>query len=214
MKTYITLTALLLIALGIGAVVWYGADTAPPATLPNPASVFCEENGGTVEIVEGEGGQQGICHLPDGRTCDEWEFYQAGACNTPSTRDVTLFYYNPALDQGPGGVQCTANGLVAVTRTVQTPITVDGVVGRLLAGSLTAAEVAQGIETEFPLDGLVLVSSEQVGDTLTLTFDDPQSKTVGGSCRVAILWHQISATAKAFTGAAEVRFMPEELFQP
>jgi len=130
------------------------------------------------------------------------------------TREVTLYYYNSALDQGPGGVQCTATGLVAVTRTVPTPITVEGVVGRLLAGTLTPAEVAQRIETEFPLDGLVLVSADQVGDTLTLTFDDPQSQTVGGSCRTAILWHQISATAKAFTGAAEVRFMPEELFQP
>jgi putative hemolysin len=43
----------------------------------NPASVFCEEQGGTVEIVDdAEGNQLGICHLPDGTEVDEWEYYR------------------------------------------------------------------------------------------------------------------------------------------
>jgi hypothetical protein len=64
------------------------------------------------------------------------------------------------------------------------------------------------------LEGFALVSSELAGGTLMLTFDDPQNKTSGGSCRVSILRAQIEATAKQFPGVNEVRFVPAELFQP
>jgi hypothetical protein len=48
------------------------------AGLANPASVFCEEQGGTVEIVtDGAGNQSGVCHLPDGTEVDEWEYFRA-----------------------------------------------------------------------------------------------------------------------------------------
>jgi putative hemolysin len=43
----------------------------------NPASVFCEEQGGSVEIVaDAEGNQMGMCRLPDGTEVDEWEYYR------------------------------------------------------------------------------------------------------------------------------------------
>lgn len=45
--------------------------------IANPASVFCDEQGGTVEIREdAEGGQRGFCVFPDGSECDEWAFYR------------------------------------------------------------------------------------------------------------------------------------------
>jgi putative hemolysin len=48
--------------------------------LANPASVYCEENGGTLTIVTAEdGSQSGICTLPDGTECDEWAFFR-GEC--------------------------------------------------------------------------------------------------------------------------------------
>jgi putative hemolysin len=47
------------------------------AEMPNPASVFCEEQGGSVEIVtDADGNQSGVCHLPDGTQIDEWEYYR------------------------------------------------------------------------------------------------------------------------------------------
>jgi hypothetical protein len=49
---------------------------------------------------------------------------------------------------------------------------------------------------------------------LTLEFADPQNKTGGGACRTGILRGQIETTAKQFDGVNEVRFIPEELFQP
>jgi putative hemolysin len=57
-----------------------GDDQDPE--LANPASVFCVEQGGEVEIVDEEGGQVGYCILPDGTRVEEWEFYRE---NSPST---------------------------------------------------------------------------------------------------------------------------------
>jgi putative hemolysin len=44
---------------------------------PNPASAYCIEQGGTLEIRDEEGGQVGYCHLPDGRVVEEWELFRA-----------------------------------------------------------------------------------------------------------------------------------------
>jgi uncharacterized protein len=44
--------------------------------LPNPASVYCEEQGGTVDLVEEEGGVVGYCELPDGTRIEEWALYR------------------------------------------------------------------------------------------------------------------------------------------
>lgn len=50
------------------------------ADMPNPASTYCEEQGGTLEIREDEsGGQIGVCVFDDGSECEEWAFYE-GEC--------------------------------------------------------------------------------------------------------------------------------------
>jgi putative hemolysin len=57
--------------------------TAQPggARLPNPASVYCEEHGGSLEIRSAaDGGQYGVCIFPDGSECEEWAFYR-GECS-------------------------------------------------------------------------------------------------------------------------------------
>ena len=53
------------------------ADTTTPTGIPNPASEFCVEQGGTVEIVDEEGGQVGYCNLPDGSRVEEWEYMRS-----------------------------------------------------------------------------------------------------------------------------------------
>jgi|GEM_PF-1349407 hypothetical protein len=40
--------------------------------LPNPASVNCEEVGGTLDIRDEGDGQVGYCLFPDGSECEEW----------------------------------------------------------------------------------------------------------------------------------------------
>jgi putative hemolysin len=45
--------------------------------LPNPASAFCEEQGGRVELeIDDTGGERGICVLPDGTRVDEWQYFR------------------------------------------------------------------------------------------------------------------------------------------
>lgn len=55
-------------------------ESQPPAQqagLPNPASVYCEEQGGKVEIrTDADGNQQGVCVFEDGNECDEWAFFR------------------------------------------------------------------------------------------------------------------------------------------
>ncbi len=54
----------------------------PPGVvgLPNPASVYCEEQGGALEILtDDEGGQYGLCRFEDGSACEEWAYFR-GEC--------------------------------------------------------------------------------------------------------------------------------------
>jgi uncharacterized protein len=44
--------------------------------LPNPASVYCIERGGTLDIKESPEGDVSICVLSDGTRVDEWTFYR------------------------------------------------------------------------------------------------------------------------------------------
>jgi putative hemolysin len=55
------------------------APAAGAPGLANPASVFCEENGGRLEIRDTDSGQVGWCIFPDGRECEEWAFLR-GEC--------------------------------------------------------------------------------------------------------------------------------------
>jgi len=57
-----------------------GDDAEPSPTtvaIANPASVYCVEQGGEVEIVDEADGQRGYCLLPDGTRVDEWELYRS-----------------------------------------------------------------------------------------------------------------------------------------
>jgi putative hemolysin len=50
------------------------------AGMPNPASLYCEQNGNKLEIqTAADGSQSGVCVFPNGSTCDEWAYYR-GEC--------------------------------------------------------------------------------------------------------------------------------------
>lgn len=152
---------------------------------------------------------------PSGLSANDKEIRVPVTFFTTSTRAIQLYYYNAAKDQGPGGVQCSSGGLDAVLRAI--PITktpIQDAVRLLLKGELTSEEKLRGITTEYPLSGFELIDAALTGGVLTLRFDDPQGKTVGGSCRVSLLRLQIEATVKQFSEVKSVRFLPTELFQP
>ena len=53
--------------------------------MPNPASVHCRDQGGSLELrQQAGGGVIGMCRFPDGRVCEEWAFFRSGACLPPS----------------------------------------------------------------------------------------------------------------------------------
>jgi putative hemolysin len=73
-----------------------GCSTAgEPGQLANPASVYCEEQGGNVDLREGaDGGTVGYCLFDDGSECEEWAFFR-GECQ-PGEFPATSQIANPA----------------------------------------------------------------------------------------------------------------------
>ena len=76
---------LILVALGLSAC---GGEPSPvptadtfesPVNLPNPASKYCVDQGGRLEIRDEAAGQAGYCVFEDGSECEEWAFYR-GEC--------------------------------------------------------------------------------------------------------------------------------------
>jgi len=132
------------------------------------------------------------------------------------TRTISLFYYNPEKDKDEtGNILCTDKGLEKIEREIPVTITpIQDAVRLLLKGNLSQEEVSRGVTTEFPLSGFELNSASVSNNILTLNFSDPNHKTVGGSCRVGVLWSQIKATAGQFGEFSDIKFTPEDLFQP
>lgn len=132
------------------------------------------------------------------------------------SKAIKLYYYNPLQDKDKSGnIICSRQGLVAVERWLplsKTPI--QDALQLLLQGQLTEAERAQVITTEYPLAGLELKGANLKDGQLTLKFSDPKHQTSGGSCRVAVLWAQIEATAKQFPEVKTVKALPADIFQP
>jgi hypothetical protein len=147
-----------------------------------------------------------------------WYFVYASKDSGITAHDTTsvkIYLYNADLDQGPGGAQCSEKGLVARERILpKTSTPLQDTLELLLSGDLSVQEKSLGISSEFPLPRVTLETVEIVDSVAMLTFSDPESKTSGGSCRVAILRAQIEATARQFDTVKSVRILPEEIFQP
>ena len=59
-------------------------DSEDTASVPNPASVYCEQNGGRLDFREDpEGGVVGYCLFADGSECEEWSYFR-GECKPAS----------------------------------------------------------------------------------------------------------------------------------
>jgi putative hemolysin len=81
------------------------------ANMPNPASVYCEEQGNKLEIITAEdGSQSSVCIFPDGSKCDEWAYFR-GECkpgdsqNTPAPESTS-----EANMPNPASVYCEQQG--------------------------------------------------------------------------------------------------------
>ena len=79
------------------------ATDMPQVDMPNPASVYCEQNGNKLEIrTAADGSQNGICVFPDGSTCDEWAYYR-GECGPAAQKSPTPAMTVEATTEASGG---------------------------------------------------------------------------------------------------------------
>ena len=79
----------------------------PQAGLPNPAAVYCTQNGYKYEIqTASDGSQSGICIFPDGSTCDDWAYFKGECDLAPQENPIpvtTIEASTEASGGGPGG---------------------------------------------------------------------------------------------------------------
>ena len=79
------------------------ATDTPQPHIPNPASLYCEQNGKKLEIqTASDGSQSGICIFPDGGACDEWAYYR-GECGPAAQKIPTPAMAVEATIQASGG---------------------------------------------------------------------------------------------------------------
>jgi putative hemolysin len=83
----------------------------PQANMPNPASVYCEQQGGRLDIVTAaDGSQSGVCVFPDGSQCDEWAYYR-GECKPGDTQVKPAPTSTPEPNlPNPASVYCEQQG--------------------------------------------------------------------------------------------------------
>jgi putative hemolysin len=105
--TILTASLIIVAALTACAVPWVrltessGTDI-PQANMPNPASVYCEQNGNTLEIrAADDDSQSGVCIFPDGSTCDEWAYFR-GECGPEAQKEPTPVQNTEATIEGSG----------------------------------------------------------------------------------------------------------------
>lgn len=67
--------------------------------MANPASTFCIQQGGTLEIrKDAEGNQIGFCKLPDGTVVEEWEFFRSKMEAEDQNDQVSIQLIDPASE--------------------------------------------------------------------------------------------------------------------
>jgi putative hemolysin len=63
------------------------AGPTPAPNMPNPASVYCKQNGGRLDLrQDATGGVTGVCVFPDGSSCEEWAYFR-GECG-PGAQEI------------------------------------------------------------------------------------------------------------------------------
>jgi putative hemolysin len=81
------------------------ASPTPAANMANPASVFCEQNGGKLDLrQDANGGTAGVCVFPDGSECDEWAYFR-GECAPGGAVVPTSAPTAEPTDQQPAAIQ-------------------------------------------------------------------------------------------------------------
>ena len=80
------------------------------AGIPNPAAEYCTSQAGNLYKIRAasDGSEYGVCILPDGTVCDEWEYFRGNCTAAAGSAE-------PVTD--PAENFCLARGYMYQTRT-------------------------------------------------------------------------------------------------
>lgn len=79
------ITALLAFTLAACATRQPAPPVAGKAGLANPASTYCVQQGGRLDLrKDAAGNVSGICVFQDGRACEEWALFRDHQCVAPN----------------------------------------------------------------------------------------------------------------------------------
>lgn len=79
-KVFYAIIAIIIILIGIAVYLILNNDKTNNPGIANPASVYCIEHDGTLEIKDSPEGQYGLCLFEDGSSCEEWKYFR-GECS-------------------------------------------------------------------------------------------------------------------------------------
>jgi len=79
LKKILIIIGVILIGVLCISIVYFSFQKSLPkvysSQIANPASVYCEESGGILQIRINENGQYGVC-IKGEKECEEWAFYR------------------------------------------------------------------------------------------------------------------------------------------
>jgi putative hemolysin len=210
-RLLILLCCAVLVACGGGTVEAPEPTESPTADsavgIANPASVYCEEQGGTLETrLDAEGNELGICVFGDGSECEEWAFWRGECVPAPVERLalVAVFFGNDTL-----GDPC--EDVFPVERRVSAEDPITGALEQLLAGP-TAEEAAEGYTSWFSdqtVDALRALTVDGGRATVDLADLRPIIPNASTSCGSAALLGQLDTTLLQFPEVDETRYQIE-----
>lgn len=132
------------------------SEQTEPIGMANPASVKCEEDGGSLEIItNSNGGQFGMCIFDD-YACEEWVYFR-GECNIEGdAKKIRQALIDKGLD--------LTNMQVVINKHL----------GKYIGGGVkpTVADVGGGYVFAVKEDGVVKVLADGNGSIMCSSFED------------------------------------------
>lgn len=129
------------------------------AGIPNPASKYCVENDGKLDIREdATGGQVGYCVFPNGAECEEWKYFN-GECSkddkpVSGEKTVTIYLFDRDKFDEPG----QTDYLTGVKRMTSRNDVAAFSIEQIIVGP-TNAEASQNLDDTFGEDALAWFTS-------------------------------------------------------
>lgn len=115
------LLGLLLLVIATGVFVYFNKFNRPKTkvlpqptptgqpSIANPASVYCIDQGGKLEIrKDGQGNEAGFCIFPDGSECEEWAYFRSEC--SPSTTPKENFCGSSTYGKCISNSDCKTGG--------------------------------------------------------------------------------------------------------